>query len=123
MSTDRRRHDGGDDLIAPREEPGAGRSCHTQPAPLTETTTLPLVGGRGKRHPHFTAQPADDAAGCLNADDACVQEALARVSVTMMRALLRIQANEARGAAAAQQPSERDGLAASQTPPRAGRRA
>ena len=89
----------------PEENSGAGRSCHTQPAPLTETTTLPLVGGRGKRHPHFTAQPADDSAGCLNADDACVQEALARLSATMTRALLRIQANEARRAAGAQHPS------------------
>jgi hypothetical protein len=34
-----------------------------------------------------------------------VQEALARVSATMMRALLRIQANEARGAAGAEHPS------------------
>jgi hypothetical protein len=89
----------------PDKRNGAGHSCQTAPAPSSPTATWPPGGGTGERHPHFTAQPADDAAGCLNADDACVQEALARVSATMMRALLRIQANEARGAAGTQHPS------------------
>src|SRR2546423_297787 len=46
----------------PEENNGAGRSCHTSPAPLKETTTLPSDGGRGKRPPHSIPAPTHDGA-------------------------------------------------------------
>jgi hypothetical protein len=62
MSTDRRRHHGRDDLIAPREEPGAGPSCHTQPAPVAQTATRPQNGGTDERLSHFIPSSTHDGA-------------------------------------------------------------
>src|SRR5205823_5540858 len=57
MSTGRRGHMGRNGLLAPDEERGAGASCQTEPAPLSQTTTLPLEGGTGQRLLHSIPAP------------------------------------------------------------------
>jgi hypothetical protein len=94
-----REPNGGQGLIAPEEESGAGPSCHTEPAPPTETPALSCMQDRSERHPHFTAGSADAAGGDLCASDPAGHEALVRVSTTMMRALMHIEANERRASA------------------------
>jgi hypothetical protein len=84
MSANRRCHHGGDGNIVPREERGAGRSCHTQPAPSAPTPALSLEADRSKRRPHFTAGAVDGAAGCASVDDSRVQEAPGRASTSTL---------------------------------------
>lgn len=69
MSTGRPGYHGGNGLLAPEEERGAGASCQTEPAPLPQTITPPLDGSTGERLPHCISHAArDDAARPLRVE-------------------------------------------------------